>query len=90
MIEMLYIMVGLTNILTFKGKKISWLPMSPEAIIKDELEKAKRDKTSSKSENQIIANDFVDQSKKEPSADKNEIKLKGSVLLAAKYEISSL
>lgn len=76
--------------LTFKGKNISLMPMSPKAILKDELERAKRDKTSRKSENQIIAKDFVDQSQKEPSTKKDEIKLKGHVLLATKFEISAL
>ena len=42
------------------------------------------------SENQIVAKDFVDQSQKEPSAKKTEIKLKGPVLLATKSDISAL
>lgn len=83
---------GRTNkyALMFKEKKITLLPMSPEAILKDELQRANRQEDSSKSENQIVAKELVHPKKKEPSARKGEIKLKGSVLLATKSDICEM
>lgn len=83
---------GKTNKYTFlfKEKKITLLPMSPEAILKDESERNSREKESSKSENQIVAKEHVPQTKKEHSARKGEIKLKDSVLLATKSDICEM
>jgi len=72
----------------FKGKKITLLPMSPEAILKDEIERANREnKETSKNENQVIAKELASNKKKEPNAKKDGIMLKSPVLLATKSEI---
>jgi len=72
----------------FKGKKITLLPMSPEAILKDEIERANREnKETSKNENQVIAKELASNNKKEPNAKKDGIMLKSPVLLATKSEI---
>ena len=53
----------------FKGKKITLLSMSPEAILKDEIERANREnKETSKNENQVIAKELASNKKKEPNA----------------------
>jgi len=57
---------GRTNqyTLMFKGKKITLLPMSPEAILKDEIERASREnKETSKNGNQVIAKELASNKK---------------------------
>ena len=62
--------------------------MSPEAILKDEIERANREnKETSKNENQVIAKELASNNKKEPNAKKDGIMLKSPVLLATKSEI---
>lgn len=81
---------GRTNqyTLMFKGKKITLLPMSPEAILKDELERANREnQETSKNEKQVIIKELASNKKKEPNTKKNGIMLKSPVLLATKSEI---
>jgi len=81
---------GRTNqyTLMFKGKKITLLPMSPEAILKDEIERANREnKETSKNENQVLAKELASNNKKEPNAKKDGIMLKSPVLLATKSKI---
>jgi len=76
------------NTLMFKGKKITLLPMSPEAILKDEIERANREnKETSKNENQVIAKELASNKKKESNAKKDGIMLKSPILLATKSVI---
>jgi hypothetical protein len=51
------------------GKKLVLHPMSPEAILKDELARASKlkDQEQAKSENQNVANDFGKQKRKTPN-----------------------
>lgn len=84
---------GRTNKYTLisKGKKITSLPMSPEAILKDEIERANREnKDTSNSENQIVAKELASHDKKESNTKQDEIRLKGPVLLATKSDITEL
>ncbi|XP_072148509.1 uncharacterized protein [Setaria viridis] len=59
-------------------KKIVLLPMSPEAIVRDDVAKAKKTKTESK------------KNVKSVSSKKDEIRLKGHCLLATKSDINEL
>ncbi|KAK1680771.1 hypothetical protein QYE76_041619 [Lolium multiflorum] len=76
------------------GKKIGPKPMTPEQIVKDVLARASRVKNGEKhkSENQIIAADFVPH-KTNTKSDSNhatEIRLKNPCLLASKSDIAEL
>ena len=62
-----------------------------QAILKHEIERANREnKKTSKNENQVIAKELASNKKKEPNAKKDEIMLKGPVLLATKSEITEM
>ncbi|KAK1664352.1 hypothetical protein QYE76_052511 [Lolium multiflorum] len=76
------------------GKKIGLKPMTPEQILKDDLARASRVKNEEKlkSENQIVAADFVPH-KTNTKSDSNhatEIRLKNPCLLASKSDIAEL
>ncbi|XP_071676944.1 uncharacterized protein [Lolium perenne] len=76
------------------GKKIGLKPMTPEQILKDDLARASRVKNEEKlkSENQIVAADFVPH-KTNTKSDSNhatEIRLKNPCLLARKSDIAEL
>src|SRR5215203_3060375 len=80
--------------LVHDGKKIGLKPMTPEQILKDDLARASRVKNEEKlkSENQIVAADFVPH-KTNTKSDSNhatEIRLKNPCLLASKYDIAEL
>jgi hypothetical protein len=85
---------GRTNQYSFVhiGKKLVLHPMSPEAILKDELARASKlkDQEQAKSENQNVANDFGKHEKKNTKSihdNKNEIKPKGSCFIATKSDL---
>ena len=59
-------------------KKIVLLPMSPEAIVHDDVAKAKKTKSE------------IDKNVKSVSSNKDEIRLKGHCLLATKSDINEL
>ncbi|XP_066316430.1 uncharacterized protein, partial [Miscanthus floridulus] len=59
-------------------KKIVLLPMSPEAIVRDDVAKAKKTKSE------------IDKNVKSVSSNKDEIRLKGHCLLATKSDINEL
>ena len=59
-------------------RKIVLLPMSPEAIVRDDVAKAKKTKTK------------IDKNVKSISSKKDEIRLKGYCLLATKSDINEL
>ncbi|KAM0841708.1 hypothetical protein ACQ4PT_058840 [Festuca glaucescens] len=87
---------GKTNQYSFMhdGKKIGLKPMTPEQILKDDLARASRVKNEEKhkSENQIVAADFVPH-KTNTKSDSNhatEIRLKNHCLLASKSDIAEL
>ncbi|XP_071676938.1 uncharacterized protein [Lolium perenne] len=76
------------------GKKIGLKPMTPAQILKDDLARASRvkNKEKHKSENQIVAADFVPH-KTNTKSDSNhatEIRLKNPCLLASKSDIAEL
>ena len=80
--------------LVHNDKKIVLLPMSPESILKDDLARASwvKNKEKNKSENQIVAADFVPH-KTNTKSDSNhatEIRLKNPCLLARKSDIAEL
>ena len=87
---------GKTNhyYLTHAGKKIGLKPMTPEQILKDDLARASRLKNEDKhkSENQIIAADFVPpkHSSKSDSTRATEIRLKNPCLLASKSDLAEI
>ena len=69
------------------GNKIGLKPMTPEQILKDDLARASRAKTEekNKSENQIVAADFVPpKNTKSDSTHATEIRLKSHVCLPIK------
>ncbi|KAK1627300.1 hypothetical protein QYE76_001615 [Lolium multiflorum] len=76
------------------GKKIGLKPMTPEQILKDDLARASRVKNEEtlKSENQIVAADFVPHkiNTKSDSNHATEIRLKNPCLLASKSDIAEL
>src|SRR4051794_26586663 len=75
------------------GKKIGLKPMTPEQILKDDLARASRVKTEekNKSENQIIAADFVPpKTTKSDSKHATEIRLKSPCMFANKIDIAEL
>jgi hypothetical protein len=80
--------------LTHAGKKIGLKPMTPKQILKDDLARASRlkNKDKHKSENQIIATDFVPpkHSSKSDSNHANEICLKNPCLLASKSDLADI
>jgi hypothetical protein len=80
--------------LTHAGKKIGLKPMTPEQILKDDLARASRLKNEDKhkSENQIIAADFVPpkHSSKSDSNHATEIRLKNPCLLASKSDLAEI
>ena len=76
-------------------KKFVLHPMSPEAILKDEIARASKLKNQehTKSENQIVAKELAQHNKKSTKYvhdNKNEIKLKGSCFIAAKSNMEEL
>ncbi|XP_071678658.1 uncharacterized protein [Lolium perenne] len=80
--------------LMHNGKKIGLKPMTPDQILKDDLSRASRVKNEekTKSENQIVAADFVPH-KTNTKSDSNhatEIRLKNPCLLASKSDIAEL
>jgi hypothetical protein len=88
---------GSTNQYSFVhiGKKLVLHPMSPEAILKDELSRASKlkEQEQAKSENQNVANDFGKHKKKNTKSvddNKNEIKLKGSCFIATKSDLDDI
>ena len=87
---------GKTNQYSFmhNNKKLVLHPMSPEAILKDELARASKVKNQehAKSENQIVANELEKHKKNTKSAhnNKNEIKLKGSCFIATKSDLDEI
>jgi hypothetical protein len=88
---------GRTNQYSFVhiGKKLVLHPMSPEAILKDELARASKlkDQEQAKSENQKVANDFGKHKKKNTKSthdNKNKIKLKGSCFIATKSNLDDI
>ncbi|XP_062179401.1 uncharacterized protein LOC133884012 [Phragmites australis] len=77
------------------GKKFVLHPMSPEAILKDELTRASKLKNQkhAKSENQIVANELEKHKTKNAKSvhdTKNEIKLKGSCFIATKSDLDEI
>jgi hypothetical protein len=80
--------------LMYDGNKIGLKPMTPEQILKDDLARASRLKNEEKhkSENQIIAADFVPpkHTSKSDSNHATEIHLKNPCLLASKSDIAEL
>jgi hypothetical protein len=76
------------------GKKIGLKPMTPEQILKDDLARASRlkNKEKYKSENQIIAADFVPptHTSKSDSNHATEIRLKNPCLLASKSNLAEI
>lgn len=80
--------------LIHKDKNITLLPMSPEHILKDDINRASKAKQEqNKSENQIVAKEFEQQMKpnnKPSSHVASEIKLKSGCLLATKSDIDDL
>ena len=88
---------GKTNQYSFmhNNKKLVLHPMSPEAILKDELARATKVKNQehAKSENQIVANELEKHKKKNTKSvpnNKNEIKLKGSCFIATKSDLDEI
>jgi hypothetical protein len=74
-------------------KKIVLHPMSPEAILRDELARASKHKNQEHvaSENQVLANELEKQkSTKSVHSNKSEIKLKGSCYLAPKSDLDEI
>jgi hypothetical protein len=76
------------------GKKIGLKPMTPEHILKDDLARASRLKHEEKhkSENQIIATDFVPPKHtfKSDSNHATKIRLKNPCLLASKSDLAEI
>ena len=77
------------------NKKIVLHPMSPKAIVQDDVARASKLKSQehAKSENQIIAKELVKHDKKQNKSvldKKNEITLKGTCLLATRSDINEL
>ena len=69
--------------------------MSPEAILKDEIARASKLKNleNAKSENQIVATELEKHKKKNTKSvhgNKNEIKLKGSYLIATESNLEEI
>ena len=87
---------GKTNQYSFvhNDKKIVLHPMSPEAILRDELARASKLKNQAvASENQIVANELEKHKKKSSKSvhhNKNEIKLKGSCYFATKSDLDEI
>src|SRR6266540_957305 len=83
---------GRSNQYTFmhKGKKIILHPMSPTAILKDDLERAQREKVNRNTTIQVKANEIAQPKNKESNLKKGGIKLKGAVMLATKSELRDL
>ena len=73
-----------------KGKKIVLHPMSPTAILKDDLERAQREMVNGKTIIQVKANEIAQPKNKESNSKKGEIKLKGAIMLATKSELRDL
>src|SRR6266540_2461278 len=73
-----------------KGKKIVLHPMSPTAILKDDLERVQREKRNGNTVIQVKANEIAQPKNKESNSKKGEIKLKGAVMLATKSELRDL
>ena len=79
--------------LVHKDKHITLLPMAPNSIWEDDINKASKAKQEqNKSENQIVAKEFEQQMKanNKPSSVAFEIKLKSGCLLATKSDIDDL
>ena len=79
--------------LVHKDKNITLLPMTPDSILKDDINRAnKAQQEKNKSENQIVAKEFEQQMKpnNKPSSVVSEIKLKSACLLATKSDIDEL
>src|SRR3954469_430899 len=79
--------------LVHKDKNITLLPMTPDSILKDDVNRANKAKQEkNKSENQIVAKEFEQQMKpnNKPSSVASEIKLKSACLLATKSDIDEL
>jgi len=80
--------------LVHKDKHITLLPMTPDSILKDDINRASKAKQEqNKSENQIVAKEFEQQMKpnnKPSSHVASEIKLKSGCLLATKSDIDDL
>ncbi|XP_062224548.1 uncharacterized protein LOC133923119 [Phragmites australis] len=77
------------------GKKLLLHPMSPEAILKDEIARASKLKNleHAKSENQIVATELEKHKKKNTKSvhgNKKEIKLKGSCCIATKSDLEEI
>src|SRR3954470_22380970 len=94
LIENLFIMAKLiTILLCMMERKLVSKPMTPEQILKDDLARASRAKTEekNKSENQIVAADFVPpKTTKYDSTHATEIRLKSPCMLANKIDIAEL
>ena len=79
--------------LVHKDTNITLLPMTPDSILKDDINRANKAKQEiNKSENQIVAKEFEHQMKpnNKPSTVVSEIKLKSACLLATKSDIDEL
>src|SRR4051812_10709340 len=79
--------------LVHKDKNITLLPMTPDSILKDDINRANKAKQEqNKSENQIVAKEFQQQMKpnNKPSSVASEIKLKSACLFATKSDIDDL
>ena len=79
--------------LVHKDKNITLLPMTPDSILKDDINRANKAKQEkNKSENQIVAKEFEQQMKpnNKPSSVASEIKLKSACLFATKSDIDEL
>src|SRR3954462_10868878 len=79
--------------LVHEDKNITLLPMTPDSILKDDINRANKAKQEkNKSENQIVAKEFEQQMKpnNKPSSVASEIKLKSACLLATKSDIDEL
>jgi hypothetical protein len=79
----------------YHDKRIVLHPMSPEAILKDELTRASKIKNQeqAKSENQIVANELEKHKKRSAKFvhdNRNEIKLKGACLIATKSDLDEI
>ena len=79
----------------YHDKRIVLHPMSPEAILKDELTRASKMKNQEqvKSENQIVANELEKHKKRSAKSihdNRNEIKLKGACFIATKSDLDEI
>jgi hypothetical protein len=92
-----YMHHGRSNQYSFQyhDKRIVLHPMSPEAILKDELTRASKMKNQepAKSENQIVANELEKHKKRSAKSvhdNRNEIKLKGACFIATKSDLDEI